>query len=382
MRVLFLRPSMSPPGGGSGVAAWMLQALAAEHEVTVLTWWPMDVDVMNRFWGTSLRAGDFRSIQIPARVRRVVDRLPRPLGMLRTAFLVREARRRRAAWDLPVSANDEMDFGTAGVQYVNFPWNSLPRPEWRGERWYQARPFVRAYWALCRRVSPFTLEGSRRNVTLAVSDWTGRLMHERYGYVTRTVYPPVSSVFPDVPWEARAPGFVCIGRIAPVKELDRVIDIVTGVRRRAPEVTLHLVGTPEDRSYYHHVAQRVRAAGFTLHENLSRAALVDLVSRQRYGIHGMREEHFGMAPAEMVRAGCVVWVPDGGGQVEIVDDRRLIYTSVDDAVTKIVATMRDPHEVGILRKHLAARGQAFSAERFMREVCAAVEDAARLARSA
>ena len=121
---------------------------------------------------------------------------------------------------------------------------------------------------------------------------------------------------------------------------------------------------------------RLRPAGFTLHENISRAALVDLVSRQRYGIHGMLEEHFGMAPAELVRAGCLVWVHDAGGQVEIVDDPRLTYGSVEDAVAKIVATIRDPHETATLRKHLAGRGALFSTERFMREVRAAVEEAA------
>ncbi|HEY2992570.1 MAG TPA: hypothetical protein VGM22_07145, partial [Methylomirabilota bacterium] len=93
-------------------------------------------------------------------------------------------------------------------------------------------------------------------------------------------------------------------------------------------------------------------------------------------IHGMLEEHFGMAPAELVRAGCLVWVHDAGGQVEIVDDPRLTYGSVEDAVAKIVATIRDPHETATLRKHLAERGAMFSTERFMREVRAAVEEAA------
>ena len=39
-RVLLVQPSMQPPGGGNGVAAWMLQALAREHHVTVLSWRP------------------------------------------------------------------------------------------------------------------------------------------------------------------------------------------------------------------------------------------------------------------------------------------------------------------------------------------------------
>jgi glycosyltransferase involved in cell wall biosynthesis len=189
------------------------------------------------------------------------------------------------------------------------------------------------------------------------------------------VYPPVTAEFPDVPWERRAPGFVCIGRISPEKELDRVIDIVSAVRRHVPDVTLHIVGTPDHRAYHRRIAARARAAGFTLHENISRTELVALLTRQRYGIHGMLEEHFGMAPAELVRAGCLVWVPDGGGQVEIVAERRLTYASTADAVAKILRTMRDPRETAALRAHLAARAALFSPERFMREVRAAVLDA-------
>ena len=83
-----------------------------------------------------------------------------------------------------------------------------------------------------------------------------------------------------------------------------------------------------------------------------------------------------MAPAEMVRAGCLVWVPNDGGQVEIVADGRLTYDSVDEAISKIVETLRDPHEEATLRKHLAERQERFSPERFMREIRAAVEDAA------
>jgi glycosyltransferase involved in cell wall biosynthesis len=380
MRILFLQPLMSPPGGGSGVAAWMLQALVPEHEVTVLTWWPMDVDVMNRFWGTSLRATDFRAIQVPPRVRSVVDRLPLPLSLLRTAIMVRMARR-RGGYDVPITANNEIDFGSVGVQYVHYPWNHA-RPLVEYPNWYHARPLRTAYYALSRRLATSTPAGMHRNVTLVNSDWTGRLARERYGFVSRTVYPPVTAEFPDVPWEKRAPGFVCIGRINPEKELDRVIDIVSGVRRHVPEVTLHIIGTREDARYHRRIAGRAREAGFTMRENLSRAELAEVVSHQRYGLHGMHEEHFGMAPAEMVRAGCLVWVPDGGGQVEIVDDPRLIYGSVDDAVAKIVATIRDPHEVAILRKHLAARGAIFSTERFVREVRAAVAEAAGRARSA
>jgi glycosyltransferase involved in cell wall biosynthesis len=182
-------------------------------------------------------------------------------------------------------------------------------------------------------------------------------------------------VSPATPWEVREPGFVCIGRISPEKELDRVMDIVGGVRRTVPAVRLHIVGTPDDRRYYRHVAGRAAAEGVTLHESLTRDALAALVAGQRYGIHGMREEPFGLAPAELARAGCIVWVPNGGGQVEIVAEPKLIYESVDDAVAKIVGTLRDPGEQARLRAHLTGRQPLFSAERFMREIRAAVIEA-------
>jgi glycosyltransferase involved in cell wall biosynthesis len=376
MRILFVQPGFSGPGGGIGLAAWMLQGLAAAHDVTVLSWEPVDRAQIDRFWGTSLQAHDFRVVRVPAATRRLVDALPFPVHLLRTAFMLRAAQRMMPAYDVPVTANNEADFGTVGVQYVHYPWNVFPRPH-VDIRWYHLKMLLPLYYGLCGTVSRFTVAGMHRNITLVNSDWTGRVARERYGFVTRTVYPPVTADVPSVDWDEREPGFVCIGRIAPEKELDRVIDIVAGVRRRLPDVTLHIVGAPEDGPYHRHIAGRARAAGFTLHENLSRKALGELVGRQRYGIHGKREEHFGMAPAELVRAGCLVWVPNGGGQVEIVADARLTYASTEEAVARILGALQDPAETAALRAHLARRAQAFSPERFMQEVRAAVEDAAR-----
>ena len=54
-RVLLVQPSVQPPGGSNGVAAWVLQALAPIHRVTVLSWQPVSIDPINRFFGTSLR---------------------------------------------------------------------------------------------------------------------------------------------------------------------------------------------------------------------------------------------------------------------------------------------------------------------------------------
>jgi len=81
-RVLLVQPSMQPPGGGNGVAAWVLQALVTEHRVTVLSWHPVDVEPINRFFGTHLRRSDFDTIGVPRSSRLIADHLPTPSTLM------------------------------------------------------------------------------------------------------------------------------------------------------------------------------------------------------------------------------------------------------------------------------------------------------------
>jgi glycosyltransferase involved in cell wall biosynthesis len=354
----------------------MLEALRDDYDVTVVTAERVDFQAINRFFGTSLIPSDVVVRPVLTKTFRLLGLVPLPLALLRDSLFRRATQRRVNSFDVVMSAANEIDFGRPGIQYIHYPWNFRPRPV-SDLRWYHARPLLRAYYRLADAISRFSHEGIGRNLTLVNSDWTGALMTRWYGIPTRTLYPPVTSSFPGQPWEHRENGFVCIGRISPEKELDRVMDIVGAVRRQAPEVRLHLVGTPGRRGYYRRIMSRARdhADWVSVRESLSRADLVRLIGSQRYGLHGMSEEHFGMAPAEMVLAGCIVWVPDAGGQTEIVGgDPWLTYRSVDDAVAKILQTLREPEEQARLRASLAGRRELFSTERFTAAVRRIVAD--------
>jgi glycosyltransferase involved in cell wall biosynthesis len=365
---------LAPPGGAAGVAAWMVQGLQDDHAVTLLTWDRPDLPGVNRFFGTALRAGALTLRRPPVALRAPVDTLPIASYLLRTALLLRQAKRMATDFDLLVTGDNEADFGPRGVQYVNYPWDLLPRPALE-RRWYHLPPLVAAYRALCIRIARFSLEQMRQTAMLVNSDYIGGLVRARYGLVPRTLYPPVHGTFPAVAWEAREPAFLCVGRIAPDKELDRVIDILALVRAARPGVRLRIVGTPEG-AYAERVAARVRAEGagwITLESGLSHDALMRRMAGHRYGIHGHRTEHFGLVVAEMVRAGCIVWVPDAGGQVEIVGDPRLRYDTVEGAAASILRTLADPAEEADLRARLAKQARLFSVERFVagfREVVA------------
>ena len=138
-------------------------------------------------------------------------------------------------------------------------------------------------------------------------------------------------------------------------------------------MTLTIVGTWDRhaRRYFNSLTTLAASLGswIQFRDNLTRDDVRQLMASHRYGIHGMREEHFGMAPAELARAGAIVWVPRGGGQMEIVgNEPSLMYDSDDDAVAKIMRTLSDAGEQQRLRDHLANVSEQFSTSNFMRQV--------------
>ena len=76
-------------------------------------------------------------------------------------------------------------------------------------------------------------------------------------------------------------------------------------------------------------------------------------------------ERVDMAPAELARAGALVWVPNGGGQVEIVDERELVFDEEAEAADRIAAAISDPARERRLRDALGARAEGFSTARFI-----------------
>jgi glycosyltransferase involved in cell wall biosynthesis len=189
-----------------------------------------------------------------------------------------------------------------------------------------------------------------------------------FGIESRLLYPPVAGEFPEVPFEEREAGFVCLGRMVPEKRVEVAIEIVSKIRCSGhPEVHLHLVGGIGESAYGRELRRLcARNKDWLFCEGtLWGEGKKRLLSGHRYGIHARGKEPFGIAVAEMVKAGCITFVPNDGGQVEIVDHDALTYSSVDDAAKKILAVLESAELQQSLRVHLSRVGGQFSAEAFM-----------------
>jgi glycosyltransferase involved in cell wall biosynthesis len=161
-----------------------------------------------------------------------------------------------------------------------------------------------------------------------------------------------------------------VGRIHPGKRWEMALEIVESVRRRGHNLSLTLMGHPDDVAY----AARLEAAAatrpwFRFLRDLDRAALLAELATHRFGIHTMVDEHFGIAPAELQRAGCIPFVHNSGGPVEIVGgDNRLTFNGVEDAAEKITRVIESQDLERELRSQVAQRRDLFSSERFCESV--------------
>jgi glycosyltransferase involved in cell wall biosynthesis len=258
-----------------------------------------------------------------------------------------------------------MDFGRRGITYIHHPSIHFPLSVGK-RRWFHHIPGVLpGYRAFCEWLGRFTNEGLRRNLALANSTFIRGRIRQVHGLDAMVLHPPVPGGFADVPWSERRRSFVALGRLSPEKRWHRAVEILDEVRRRGHDVTFTLIGHAQPSGYLEHLrALAVFRPWFRIAENLTREKLVAEVPRFRYGLHTMKEEGFGIGPAEIQRAGCVLFAQNSGGLVDIVDDPARLFDTVGEAADKIERMLNHPEVEEDFRQRVAEQRERFSETAF------------------
>jgi glycosyltransferase involved in cell wall biosynthesis len=368
LRVLITHPRLVRVGGGNAVSAWAIQALSREHDVTLATLDAPDCDALNATFGTHLSLEDFE-VRVAPRGYQLLRRcMPTQGALANICLTMRWAQDldRDEHFDVLFSTQDEADFHRRGIQYVHYPWLYMPRPE-QELSWYHRVPGTLAlYRKACITFARATPAGLRKNVTLANSKFVAARIEASQGTAAQVIFPPVPGEFEETPWNRRRMAIAAVGRLNPCKRWDMAIEIVEAARRKGHDLAFTLIGHSEIDAYTAHLeAMAATRPWFRLLKNVDRARLLAELAGHRYGIHTMPEEHFGIAPAELQRAGCITFVHNSGGPVEIVGgDARLTFDGVEDAAEKIAAAIETPALERELVGQIAERRNWFSTERF------------------
>ena len=366
-------------GGASSVTAWVLQALSRDYDVLLATPDPVvDFAALDAIYGTSLsQAGiGLRPLAIPRWLRRM------PAGQaksLRLAAAFRYAGFPEEQDAMIFNTANEMSFTGVCANYVHCPIRHrrmVSELSSGPERWLRL-----ANNAVFKMVSRFDEQRFRRSTCIANSEWTAAALRRTYGMRARVIYPPV--VRPSrapTPLPDRRLGFVCIGRLTPEKRTHEAVEVVEELRRRGHDVHLHIVGSGSGA-----YARRIETLAtdrqhVRLHREMSRAELAELLDRHRFGLHMMRNEHFGMAVAEMTAAGMLVFAHASAGPAEILGARSpLLFGDPGGAVNAAERLLRDRGLRDEVMAAVAARGiaEAFAPEAFMRSIRSAAAEAMR-----
>lgn len=363
-------------GGSEAKVMWLIEALKSDYDVTVVTTGGWDLAELNAFYGTQVREDEVRVriAPIPSPVRSL------SAAALRGACFQRFARAIASEYDVRISAYNPTDWGLPAVHFIaDFSWHreirqrlDPPSPGFI----YGKSPLRWCYLKISAAYGkPSGRDMLRDDLVIANSRWSAAVLRQDCGVDCAAVmYPYVRTEFPNVPWEEKEQGFVMIGRIAPEKRVERAIEILEAVRQRGHTIRLHLCGQIENDPYGRRIARlcKERADWIIPEGRVSGPRKAQILARCRFGIQTRGAEPFGISVAEMVQAGAIVFAPNDGGQAEIIEHPDLLFTSVDEAVEKILAVLESPSLQSALRTHLKGQTQRFGAHASMRETQACI----------
>ena len=199
------------------------------------------------------------------------------------------------------------------------------------------------------------------------SRYVEKVMRGFYGDFNSTVfYPPTIFEFTGSEIQRDPLQIVCLGQLFPEKRLLDVIEIVERARKISGlDLKLTLGGPLNGSAYVAHLKELsaekkwLRLAGPVYGKEKEKFML-----SAAYALHAEKDEAFGIAIAEYLKAGNIPLVPDTGGPLEIVDNRSLVFHSNDEAAQTLARLLQDADFREEQRRRCAERAKSFTCEAY------------------
>lgn len=193
----------------------------------------------------------------------------------------------------------------------------------------------------------------RRGLTVTPSDATRQELIE-LGFRPERVqaYPNgVDPVFRPGGAKTVHPSIVAVGRLAPVKRFDRVIDAAIVARRRVPALELRIVG---GGPLHDTLQARIDAAGaqgwITLVGRRTHEELISIYQRSWLVVSGSIAEGWGLSLTEGAACGTPCVATDiRGHRSSVRDGDSGVLAAPEDLAATIADVLSDPDRLGALR---------------------------------
>jgi glycosyltransferase involved in cell wall biosynthesis len=271
-----------------------------------------------------------------------------------------------------------------GVLVVLFPWfNRRKEGPWRFDSNRLRSRLRRVYydWEWERRFATYQAK-------IAISRFAGDYAEKWWNIHCDIVSPPTNT---DFELTDKTDAILSVGRFATLGLSKKQLEMMTAFSHIQesvlPDWSYYCVGglgnLREDIEYFERVRrQNARGGAFVL-ANLDRPELKTLFERSKIfwhaagydedmDLHPQLAEHFGIATAEAMAAGCVPVVFNQGGQVEIVEHGRTGFLwntleELEDFTTLLAGDEKLRQEMSVASR---SRAQKYSKDAFARRFSA------------
>jgi len=379
-------PDLTRRGGAVTVASHIISVLKDNHELTLYTTTDPDFSELNERYGTNLRKEaitihriSLNSVEFLEKTSLVLNRIFNSnlsLDALKFAFIQRYVRSTDTIdEDIYISAVNELFLEEPSLQYIHFPTftggNDSRHISWTPKNLHKA------YREVCKAIVGVDNMGSSA-VLVANSEWTRSVVQNTYEQPVEVVHPPINLEDFSRSNGNQEEGFVTVGAIHHRKRQLEMIDIIDGLREQGFKTHLHIIGGVDNRSYFEKVKEKSKMRDYIQLEGyVDRKSLINMIEKHKYGLHGRPNEHFGIGVAELVAGGAIPFVPNGGGQVEIVNNRsELQYKNTEEAVQKIKNVVGDSELQRDLREDLESKSEEYSVDKFQDDISEIVNNLA------
>lgn len=378
LRILIAHPRLGW-GGSEKRVLWGIQALKDRHEVTLVTAGNYDLVALNKYYGTDLKKKDFTSLQVP--LPPLMSGSAR-MAALRGAFFQRFCRKISKDYDVLISGYGPTDFGQPAIHFIaDFSWDDELREELHPypPGIVYGKNFVRRLYI---GLAKFILNPSGRDLfsgddlMLSVSPWVSNTIKARYGVDSPVLNSPVPGDFADISTENKEYGFVCLGRISPEKRIEDIIEIFIRVRAKGRPVHLHIIGDGDSGAYMKKITDlcKEHQEWIKLEGRKVGKEKNQMLATHAFGLHACHGDAFPGAVIEMMKAGCVVWAHDSGGQRDILQSNNLLYKDIEDAVIKIDNLLSDERHLDREREKLMSLASQYTPEYYQEKIMEIVEE--------
>jgi glycosyltransferase involved in cell wall biosynthesis len=363
-------------GGGRFLPLLFIAELQKTCEITLALDTMSDVANGAKLAGIPLDASKLKVVQVmPKRefFRKIDATLP--------FYRIRQLKKLAKKADVCISTVNMIDFGKPAHHFVyifkTFGDNAfidycrhIPPPKGfpgfkRNLRTFLAEKILRPMLGI--RSTRKIIADPRERI-YPTSRYVDSVMRGFYGPFTSTVFYPPTAFEVNLSGVERDPLQVnYIGRISEEKRIEDIIRIVELARNSSgSDLKLHIAGQMENTPYAEklkRIAKEknwIRFVGMVLGEAKERFLLSGT-----YAIHAERDETFGIAITEYLKAGSIPVVPDEGGTMEIVDSPALTYHDNEEAAAILTKLLQDEEFRKEQLAHCAKRAEAFTMKAYL-----------------